>query len=183
MLLLHMWTLLSLYYHVGFPCSLSEPHGGRFDADDAERRPVDGRAATRQPAALKKLLVLYARRTGGRPINKTQKTKTFESSPRASEQSVDLGVSAGVDLGPAVGGHEAQDLRHLLELVQTVDVDLGTRVCVCVERVVAFLSGSTCVCLCICVACVNTCVPSSSPRLVNRYSYPYAALQLSHTTW
>lgn len=28
-----------------------------------------------------------------------------------------------------------------------------------------------------------TCVLNSSPRLVNRYSYPYAALQLSHTTW
>lgn len=28
-----------------------------------------------------------------------------------------------------------------------------------------------------------TCVPNSSPRFVNRYSYPYAALQLSHTTW
>lgn len=132
MLLLNMWTSLSLYYHVGFPCSLSEPHGRRFDADDAERRPVDGRAATRNSTALKKLLVLYARRTGGRPINKTQKAKTLESSPRASEQSVDLGVSAGVDLGPAVGGHVAQDLRHLLEHVQTVDVDLGTRVCVCV---------------------------------------------------
>lgn len=131
MQLLNMWTSLSLYYHVGFPCSLSEPHGGRFDADDAERRPVDGRAATRNPTALKKLLVLLARRTGGRPINKTQKAKTLESSPRASEQSVDLGVPAGVDLGPAVGGHEAQDLRHLLEHVQTVDVDLGRCVCVC----------------------------------------------------
>lgn len=28
-----------------------------------------------------------------------------------------------------------------------------------------------------------TCVLNSSPRLVNKYSYPYAALQLSHTTW
>lgn len=59
----------------------------------------------------------------------------------------------------------------------------NTCACVCVERVVAALSGSTCVCLCIRVAGVATCVPSSSPRLVNRYSYPYAALQLSHTTW
>lgn len=33
--------------------------------------------------------------------------------------------------------------------------------------------------MCVCV----TCVLNSSPRLVNRYSYPYAALQLSHTTW
>lgn len=37
-------------------------------------------------------------------------------------------MSTGVDLGPAVGGHEAQDLRHLLEHVQTVDVDLGAGV-------------------------------------------------------
>ncbi len=37
---------------------------------------------------------------------------------------------------------------------------------------------------CIYGVCVDvTCVLNSSPRLVNKYSYPYAALQLSHTTW
>lgn len=36
----------------------------------------------------------------------------------------DSGVSAGVDLSPAVCGHVAQDLWHLLEHGQTVDMDL-----------------------------------------------------------
>lgn len=36
-----------LYDDVGLLGSLSEPHGGRFDADDPERRPVGGRATTR----------------------------------------------------------------------------------------------------------------------------------------
>lgn len=31
--------------------------------------------------------------------------------------------------------------------------------------------------------CHHTWSPNSSLRLVNRYSYPYAALQFSHTTW
>lgn len=48
-----------LYDDVGLLCSLSEPHGGRFDADDAERRPVSRRAATRQPVSLEKLLILH----------------------------------------------------------------------------------------------------------------------------
>lgn len=63
-------------------------------------------------------------------------------------------MSAGVDLGPAVGGDEAQDLWHLLEHVQTVDVDLGTRVCV--QRVVGrgrcFLSEPTCISRCWCLS-------------------------------
>lgn len=57
--------MLLLYYHFGFPHSFSEPHGGRFDADDAERRPVSSRAATRQPAARKKLLVLRTQTNRG----------------------------------------------------------------------------------------------------------------------
>lgn len=51
--------LLLLYYNVGFLHSLSEPHGGGFDAHDTKRSPVRGRAATRQPAALEKLLTLH----------------------------------------------------------------------------------------------------------------------------
>lgn len=176
-----MWNLLSLNYHVGFPRSLSEPHGGRFDADDAQRRPVEGRAATRYPAALKKLLVLYMRKTQNQQV-KEQEKRHFNPTLKLLS-SVDLGVSAGVDLGPAVGGHEAQDLRHLLEHVQTVDMDLETRVFV--QHVVSsgrcFLTQLMRVR--VCNACVATCVLSSSPRLVKRYSYPYAALQLSHTTW
>lgn len=186
MLLLNMWTLLSLYYHVGFPCSVSEPHGGRFDADDAERRPVDGRAATWNPTALKKLLVLYARRTGGRPINKTQKAKTLECRPQSFwAECWPWGVGRR---GSGSCGRWSRSSGCPASSWTCPDCWRGsgnTCVCVCLCWTCGCFSFRVdmCVCLCICVACVATCVPSSSPRLVNRYSYPYAALQLSHTTW
>lgn len=54
-------SLLLLYYHAAFPCSFSEPHGGRFDANDTKRSPISGDAATRKAAARKELLKLNTR--------------------------------------------------------------------------------------------------------------------------
>lgn len=50
-----------LDYHAGFPRSLSKPHGGGFDANDLQRRPISGDAAARNPAVWKELLGLNAR--------------------------------------------------------------------------------------------------------------------------
>lgn len=92
----------------------------------------------------------------------------------------DLGVSTGVDLCPAVGRHVAQDLWHLPEHRQTPHVDLraesNNKLSKCLTELWQALHEKTEMCVCV------TCVLNSSPRLVNRYSYPYAALQLSHTT-
>ena len=43
---------------VALPAPLSEPHGGRFDADDVKRCAVGGNRAARQPVARHKIFHL-----------------------------------------------------------------------------------------------------------------------------
>lgn len=71
--------LLLLYYHAALSCPLSKPHGGRLDANDMERRPISGEAATRKPAAGKELLKLDKAKDRENSIGLNSLTKKWNS--------------------------------------------------------------------------------------------------------